>query len=91
MVAEISKMAGKWKVSVSDIRRFVTRTADLDVVHPLSGVRVSHLSGPGTVMSDFHVELRRLIQSSTDLADFKKQLLGFLNVWGVPASARPTS
>jgi hypothetical protein len=89
MVAELPTFR-RWNVSVSEIQRFVTRTSELDVIHPVTHAAANHLRGPSSVMSAFHTELRELIQSSLSLADLNISLPGFMDRWSVPVSVRPT-
>ena len=88
MVCEAKTFRG-WDVPVSEIHRFTTKTIDLDVIHPVTGLPANHKNGPDNIMSQFHVALRELIVDSGDLATFNSRISGFMDEWSVSQAVRP--
>ena len=77
-------------VSMSEIKRFTTATDDLNVVQPSTGLLANHLNGPFDIMSEFHTDLRNLIQNSNDLDTFNRDLPALMERWGIPRNKWPS-
>ena len=92
MVCEI-KTFKLWRISMSEIHRFRTRTNLLKWVVP-NDVPTANIRGlqgghGGIGATTFHNELQAMIQQSTSLTDFNTRLVQLITRWGINPNLLP--
>ncbi|QXH49115.1 hemagglutinin repeat-containing protein [Pseudomonas fakonensis] len=76
----------EWGVSMDEIQRFRTRTAELNWINPKDGVAGGHgREGSGT----FHRELENLIDSSRSLKEFNEGIIKLRDRWQIDPKLLP--
>lgn len=95
MVCEVHQFK-KWDVSMSEIKRFRTKTIDLVGTNPYDGTPFAHsikradgriVSGPSS--KTFHTELQNIIAESISLDDFNNKLQELIIKWKIDPSLLP--
>lgn len=75
-----------WGVSMDEIKRFTTKTRDLTWTNPRTGEPGRH-GGNGS--TEFHNKLKEIIDGSTSLEDFNREVLQLVNDWGIRPDLLP--
>ena len=78
----------KWGVSMDEMKRFRTKTKDLEWINPHTGLPGGHL-GNKHGSTTFHNELEELIIKSRSLDEFNKELKDLVDLWKIDPNLLP--